>query len=125
MDSIVNKNCTPTDTRPVQSDKIVVESREVKYQSSSSQIIPPLKGFNNSVISSTHGVPISYDEWYSENEEHLLDMWHSINSIVYDRSLFMLDKSGYQHFCAFVASKTTLSHNPYASGEYDDYEEEY
>lgn len=125
MDSIVNTKCTPIDTAPVQSDKRVVTSHETTYQSGSSQSIPPLKGFNNAVFSRTHGVPISYDEWYSENEEHLLDMWHGINSIVYDRGLFMLDKSGYQHFCTFVASKTTLAHNPHASGEYDDYEEEY
>ena len=75
--------------------------------------IPHVQLNRVTTISKTHGVPFEYDDWYSENEEHLLDIWAGMNNIIEDRGLYMLDKCGFNHLCTFVASKTTIECSPY------------
>ena len=70
--------------------------------------IPHVVINSSSRVSSTHGVPCEYNEWYSENEDDLLDIWYNINSIVSDRGLNMLDTCRFNHFCSFVSSRTTM-----------------
>lgn len=64
-------------------------------------------------VTKTHGVPFTYDEWYYENEDNLLDLWDGIQEMISDRNMYMLDKCGFHHLCSFVASRTTLDKNPY------------
>lgn len=49
----------------------------------------------------------SEDEWYSENESDLLDIWHAVEDSIKKRGIVMLDKCRFNHFCAFVISMTT------------------
>ena len=120
MEKSVKTDSTSKENTSIGSDKKVATSYETTYSSGASQRIPPLKGFDNAIFSKTHGVPLSYDDWYSENEDHLLDIWNSMQSIVYDRGLFMLDRGGFHHLCAFIASNTTLEHNPHYDYEFDE-----
>ena len=65
---------------PVKEETSVVKEEPKKaenYSTGTSQKIPQLKGFDNAIFSKTHGVPLSYDDWYSENEDHLLDIWNT------------------------------------------------
>ena len=75
--------------------------------------IPHVQINHPAVVSKTHGVPFEYDDWYSENEEHLLDIWHGITNIIEDRGLYMLDRCGFNHLCTFVASRTTFECSDY------------
>ena len=49
----------------------------------------------------------SDDEWYLENENDLLDMWHALKDDIAKRGIVMLDKCKFNHFCTFVLSMTT------------------
>jgi len=49
----------------------------------------------------------SDDEWYSEHESDLLDMWHALKDDIAKRGIVMLDKCKFNHFCTFVLSMTT------------------
>ncbi|CAM9208394.1 unnamed protein product [Pylaiella littoralis] len=49
----------------------------------------------------------SDDEWLSENENEVLDMWHEIEDSIKRRGIVMLDKCRFNHFCTFVMSLTT------------------
>lgn len=117
MEKPVKTGSTSKERMGIVSDNKVAKSCDT---SGDYQKIPPLKGFDNAIFSKTHGVPLSYDDWYSENEDHLLDIWNGIQSIVYDRGLLMLDRGGFHHLCDFIASKTTLEHNPNYDYEYDE-----
>lgn len=47
------------------------------------------------------------DDWYSEYESDLLDVWHSIEDMIRAKGIVMLDKCRFNQFCAFVVSATT------------------
>jgi hypothetical protein len=51
----------------------------------------------------------SDEEWYSEYEDDLLDVWHIVKDNIEQRGIVMLDKCRFSHFCAFVMSMTTTS----------------
>lgn len=95
-----------------------------KYLDSTSFIakykIPHIKFNHPSVISKTHGVPFEEDDWFSENEEHILDIWHGINNIIDDRGLYILDKCRFHHLCTFIASMSTIE----CSADYQNFENE-
>lgn len=47
------------------------------------------------------------EEWYSENESELIDVWHALQDNINRRGLVMFDKCRFNHFCAFILSMTT------------------
>ena len=49
----------------------------------------------------------SEDEWYSDHEDDLIDIWHLIQDNINKRGIIMLDKCRFNHFCAFVLHMTT------------------
>ena len=53
----------------------------------------------------------SDEEWYSENESELLDIWHVLEDNIKARGIVMLDKCRFNHFCDFVMSLTTTLRN--------------
>ena len=60
-------------------------------------------------LAKPHGVSFHNieDEWFSENEDDLLDIWHMIQDSIKTRGIVMLDKCKFNHFCEFVLSTTT------------------
>lgn len=60
-------------------------------------------------LAKPHGVSFrnSDDEWYSEYENELIDVWHVIQDNIKTKGVVMLDKCRFNHFCAFVMSMTT------------------
>ncbi|CBN80365.1 EsV-1-61 [Ectocarpus siliculosus] len=64
---------------------------------------PPLPPVKPQGVTFRH----SDDTWYSENEDDLLDIWHTLQDIIKSRGIVMLDKCRFNHFCAFVVSMTT------------------
>lgn len=49
----------------------------------------------------------SDEEWYSENESELLDVWHALGDNIKARGIVMLDKCRFNNFCDFAMSLTT------------------
>ena len=49
----------------------------------------------------------SDDEWYSQNEDELLDVWHELQEFIKRRGIVMLDKCRFNNFYDFVLSMTT------------------
>ena len=70
--------------------------------------IPEFKNMYATNISKTHGTPITFDDWYSENEDVLLDIWYDLQSSVSVRNIFILDRCRFDNFCSFVSSNTTF-----------------
>ncbi|CAM9966892.1 unnamed protein product, partial [Ectocarpus sp. 6 AP-2014] len=53
----------------------------------------------------------SREEWYSEHDDELLDVWHVIEDSIKTKGVVMMEKCRFNHFCAFVISMTTTENS--------------
>jgi hypothetical protein len=70
--------------------------------------------------------PISYadDEWVSNYEEHLLDLWDIMKKYIAANGLVMLDQAKFPQFAQFCYHHSTKVHSDHLGRDDDEHEEE-
>ena len=49
----------------------------------------------------------SKEEWLTQNEQNLSDLWNAMSNYLQHTNSFLLDKCDYVTFCNFVAAQST------------------